>query len=54
MQEIQIVWIKRDLRTQDHLPLFMAEQSELPYIIVFIFEPSLMSHADCSDRHLHF
>lgn len=52
--EIQVVWIKRDLRTQDHVPLFLAEQSELPYLIVFLFEPSLMNHLDCSERHLQF
>ena len=44
--EIQVVWIKRDLRTQDHLPLFLAEQSELPYLIVFIFLMVAHNHLD--------
>ncbi len=33
---INIVWLKRDIRTQDHAPLNMAEQDELDYIIIYI------------------
>ena len=51
---MNIVWLKRDLRTQDHEPLQEAEQCGLPYIIIFLFEPSLMAHPDCSLRHLQF
>jgi deoxyribodipyrimidine photo-lyase len=51
---MQIVWIKRDLRTRDHAPLAEAEASGLPYRVIFIFEPSLVAHSDCSDRHLRF
>lgn len=51
---INIVWLKRDLRTQDHEAFFAAEQNELPYLIVFIFEPSMLSYPDCSLRHLRF
>ena len=51
---MQIVWIKRDLRTRDHAPLAEAEASGLPYRVIFIFEPSLVAHPDCSDRHLRF
>ncbi|MEY3717220.1 MAG: hypothetical protein RL285_1095 [Bacteroidota bacterium] len=51
---LQIVWIKRDLRTRDHAPLAAAEATGLPYRVIFIFEPSLVGHADCSDRHLRF
>jgi deoxyribodipyrimidine photo-lyase len=52
--EMQIVWIKRDLRTRDHAPLAEAEASGLPYRVIFIFEPSLVAHPDCSERHLRF
>ncbi len=51
---MQIVWIKRDLRTCDHAPLAEAEASGLPYRVIFIFEPSLVAHPDCSNRHLRF
>ncbi|MFM2207091.1 MAG: hypothetical protein RL213_1066 [Bacteroidota bacterium] len=51
---INIVWLKRDLRTQDHEPLQLAEQNGLPYLILFCFEPSLYSYPDTSLRHLQF
>lgn len=53
-QPINIVWLKRDLRTQDHAALQAAEQAGLPYLIVYFFEPSLMNYPDCSERHLQF
>lgn len=53
-QPINIVWLKRDLRTQDHAALHAAEQAGLPYLIVFFFEPSLIQYPDCSERHLQF
>ncbi len=49
-----IVWLKRDLRTQDHAALAAAEQSGRPYRIIYIFEPLLIDHPDTSDRHLQF
>ena len=51
---INIVWLKRDLRTQDHEPLFLAEQSGIPYIILFLFEPDMYLYPDTSSRHLQF
>jgi deoxyribodipyrimidine photo-lyase len=52
--KINLVWLKRDLRTQDHEPLFWAEQSDLPYLILYFFEPSVLAHPDTSLRHLQF
>lgn len=54
MQSINLVWLKRDLRTQDHEPLMLAEKAGMPYFIVFCFEPSMIAHADTSFRHLQF
>ncbi|MFM7233557.1 MAG: deoxyribodipyrimidine photo-lyase/cryptochrome family protein [Flavobacteriales bacterium] len=53
-QIINVVWMKRDLRTQDHEPLMLAEKAGKPYIIIFCFEPSIIRHPDTSDRHLQF
>ncbi len=53
-QAVNIVWLKRDLRTQDHAPLQVAEQAGLPYFIIYLFEPSLLAHPDTSLRHLQF
>ena len=53
-QQINVVWLKRDLRLQDHAPLFQAEQADIPYLIVYCFEPSLLQYPDTSTRHLRF
>ncbi len=53
-QAINIVWLKRDLRTQDHAPMQAAEQNGLPYLIIYLIEPSLLAHPDTSLRHLQF
>ncbi|HBO15199.1 MAG TPA: deoxyribodipyrimidine photolyase [Porticoccaceae bacterium] len=51
---INIVWLKRDLRTQDHAPLASAEASGLPYLIIYIVEPCWLERADYSPRHWQF
>lgn len=53
-QRINVVWFKRDLRSQDHAALSQAEVSDLPFISLFIFEPTMLSYPDTSDRHLIF
>lgn len=53
-KDINIVWLKRDIRSQDHLPLHLAEQSTSPFIIIFLFEPSIITYLDTSLRHLQF
>ena len=52
--KINVVWLKRDLRLSDHLPLSWAEQDTIPYLIIFLFEPSLYNLPDTSTRHLRF
>lgn len=51
---INIVWIKRDLRTQDHRPFWEAEQAKEDYIAIYLIEPSLITSPDTSFRHLQF
>jgi deoxyribodipyrimidine photo-lyase len=51
---INIVWFKRDLRFTDHEPLFYAQQSSLPLLLIYIFEPSVMSFHDSDARHWRF
>ena len=53
-ETINIVWLKRDLRLQDHEPLFRAEQAGIPYLIVYFLEPELIEYPDTSFRHLQF
>ncbi|MEM7185786.1 MAG: deoxyribodipyrimidine photo-lyase [Bacteroidota bacterium] len=51
---LHIVWLKRDLRLNDHAPFFEAEAAGIPYLPIYVFEPSLMRHPDSSTRHLRF
>ena len=51
---INIVWLKRDLRTQDHQGFSCAENANIDYRIVYFFEPSIITYPDTSDRHLQF
>lgn len=51
---INIVWLKRDLRIQDHAALYAAEQADIPYLIVYFFEPTIIQYPDTSLRHLQF
>jgi len=53
-KNLNIVWLKRDLRTQDHLPFYAAEKTNQPYVPIYIFEPSALNYPDCSLRHLQF
>ena len=41
---VNIVWLKRDLRSQDHAPLLKAECAGIPYIIIYLFEPSRIDY----------
>ena len=42
------------MRTQDHAPLFTAENEPLDYLIIYIYEPILLNHPDSSLRHCQF
>ena len=53
-ESLNIVWVKRDIRTQDHEPFDLAEKNKLNYLTVYLFEPSIIKHPDCSLRHLQF
>ena len=52
--KINIVWLKRDLRTYDHIPLHEVEKLKNDYIIIYLFEPSLIKARDFSERHQQF
>ncbi|MDP3927407.1 MAG: FAD-binding domain-containing protein [Bacteroidota bacterium] len=53
-EEIVIVWFKRDLRFLDHEPLYLAQQSKLPVLLLYCFEPSIMQYPDSDTRHWRF
>ncbi len=51
---INIVWFKRDLRFLDHEPLYWAQQENLPLLLLYFFEPSVMKYDDSDVRHWRF
>lgn len=53
-KEINIVWFKRDLRFTDHVPLFLAQTQNIPTLLLYFFEPSVMNYADSDNRHWRF
>lgn len=53
-EKINVVWLKKDLRLNDHESFAAAEMDGLPYLIVYFFEPTLLSHSATSSRHLQF
>ena len=50
---MQIVWLKKDLRDEEHAPLYEAARSGA-FSILYICEPSLWAGADSSSRHYQF
>lgn len=53
-EEVCLVWLKRDLRTEDHASLYQAKKSKLPLIILYCFEPSVSHSPDWDERHWRF
>jgi len=51
---IALVWLKRDLRLEDHAPLQKAAEMALPTLIFYAWEPSLLTSLDYSNRHWNF
>lgn len=52
---INICWIRRDLRLHDHYALHRALQANRPVLIVFIFDPHILSQlSDKKDRRVTF
>lgn len=54
MSPVSIVWLKRDLRLQDHAPLAAAMASPYPTVLLYCFEPSLMKEPEYDSRHWRF
>ena len=54
MEKISLVWLKRDLRCEDHEPLSAAINAGIPILILFAFEPSLIAAPQSDSRHWRF
>lgn len=51
---VSIVWLKRDLRLQDHAALNAAMEAKWPVLLLYVFEPILLEENHCSKRHWTF
>lgn len=51
---IAVVWLKRDLRLQDHQALTWAAESGLPTLLIYNFEPFMLEDKHYSARHWTF
>jgi len=52
-EHYSVVWFKRDLRIEDHLPLLQALQRG-PVLCLSIVEPSLWASPDAARQHYGF
>lgn len=51
---VSIVWLKRDLRLQDHAALAAALNEKWPVLLLYVLEPELVNEPHCSERHWTF
>ena len=54
LDEINIVWFKRDLRITDHLPIYNASNQSIPFIPLYILNQNYWSQGFSSIRHWNF
>lgn len=54
MQDLALLWFKRDLRLLDHAALQAAAQCGLPIHLMYVFEPSVRAYPDWDWRHWQF
>ena len=54
LEPIQIVWLKRDLRLEDHPPLRKALLSKRRVLLLYVFEDILIKDPHYSTRHFEF
>ena len=51
---LQIVWFKRDLRLEDHRPLYEAARNGGPLLALYVYEPEIVGAEDFDPSHLVF
>lgn len=51
---INVVWLKKDLRLEDHAPLNKAHEDGLPVVVLYVLEPEYWTLPDTSARQFEF
>ncbi|MDA9735277.1 deoxyribodipyrimidine photo-lyase, partial [SAR116 cluster bacterium] len=54
IDEINIVWFKRDLRIKDHTPIYKASKESIPFIPLYVLDQNYWSQDFSSIRHWNF
>ena len=54
LDEINIVWFKRDLRITDHIPIYKASKESIPFIPLYVLDQNYWSQDFSSIRHWNF
>lgn len=54
MAPLQVIWLKRDIRWQDHAAFAAAMDRPEPVLVIYIYEPSYLAHPVSDDRHWRF
>ena len=54
MSGVNIVWLKKDVRLHDHAPLWHAVQDASPFILLWAYEPEMLSHETVHGSHICF
>ncbi|MBR9917976.1 deoxyribodipyrimidine photo-lyase [bacterium] len=52
--KVNVVWLRRDLRLQDHRALFEACEEDLPVLILFIFDTDIIDSLPKDDHRITF
>lgn len=51
---MDVVWLKRDVRIHDHVPLATAVAGGRPFMLLFLYEPDQLKHESVHGSHVTF
>eukprot|EP00931_Biecheleriopsis_adriatica_P006229 TRINITY_DN107667_c0_g1_i1.p1 TRINITY_DN107667_c0_g1~~TRINITY_DN107667_c0_g1_i1.p1 ORF type:complete len:680 (+),score=116.57 TRINITY_DN107667_c0_g1_i1:47-2041(+) len=51
---MDVVWLKRDVRLHDHVPLATAATSSNPFVLLYLYEPDQLEHETVHGSHIAF
>lgn len=52
--ELNLIWLKRDLRLRDHEPLLLAQKNQAPTLLLYVVEDILLNDPHMDQRHWRF
>ena len=52
--EMDVVWLKKDVRLHDHAPLSAAVSGSKPFCVLYVYELDQLTHHSVHGSHVHF